>query len=370
MSPQTRKKPKKPKKYKKYKKYKKLLTRNKNAQEINYIKQQTNLRQIDNLDKSPVIGILSIPLTASKHKNTHSYLPSSYVKWIEMNGGRVVPIQYDLPSSVLGYLLSQCNGVLFIGGQVDHNIISREYYDFMHAVKYIFNYIKGQNIKGNYYPIFSICLGFEVLAMIEDDPDINNLEKIYNKHIGISNVKARNYGSTNIFTNVKKSNLASIFTKKEKEYQAKNRVTYQNHGLGFLLHKPYMKKYLKHWQIVAVAPENAKKPRKFVNMLEYRKYPFYGTQFHPEKVFYEWIVPEVLHSPGAREVSNKLSRFFIHECKKNKNMLLSRRLLIYNYTLYSRKKIVKVLRPDKQLYTRNKSSFETSYYFNIDRRGI
>ena len=221
MSPQTRKKPKKPKKYKKYKKYKKLLTRNKNTKKIDYIKKQTNLRHIENLDKSPIIGILSIPLTASKHKNTHSYIPSSYVKWIEMNGGRVVPIQYDLPSSVLGYLLSQCNGVLFIGGQVDHNIISREYYDFMHAVKYIFNYIKGQNIKGNYYPIFSICLGFEILAMIEDDPDINNIEKIYNKHIGISYTKARNYGSPNIFTNVKKAKLHPYLQKKRKNTKRK-----------------------------------------------------------------------------------------------------------------------------------------------------
>ena len=38
---------------------------------------------------------------------------------------------------------------------------------------------------------------------------------------------------------------SEVTIQKEKEYQAKNIVTYQNHGLGFLLHKPYMKKYLK-----------------------------------------------------------------------------------------------------------------------------
>ena len=38
----------------------------------------------------PTVGILSIPMTVTYHKNTHSYIPASYVKWIEMNNARVL----------------------------------------------------------------------------------------------------------------------------------------------------------------------------------------------------------------------------------------------------------------------------------------
>ena len=53
----------------------------------------------------PTIGILSIPMTASYQKNTHSYLPASYVKWVEMNNARVIPIPYDTPKGALDMIL-------------------------------------------------------------------------------------------------------------------------------------------------------------------------------------------------------------------------------------------------------------------------
>ena len=64
-------------------------------------------------------------------------------------------------------------------------MISREYADFMETVKLIFNYVRGENLRGNHYPIFSICLGFELLAMLRKNPNINQLERDYNKFIGI-----------------------------------------------------------------------------------------------------------------------------------------------------------------------------------------
>ena len=85
----------------------------------------------------PTVGILSIPMTVTKHKFTHSYLPASYVKWIEMNNARVIPIPYDTPHGAMDMILNQVNGVLFIGGQVDHHMISEEYIKFMEAFKYI-----------------------------------------------------------------------------------------------------------------------------------------------------------------------------------------------------------------------------------------
>jgi len=334
-----------------------------------YFKKEYVQRNIHYVKDSPVIAILTIPNTFSKYKRTHSYLPNSYVKWIEMSGGRVVPVQYDLPTNLIKSILGQCNGVLFIGGQVDHNIISREYHDFIQTVKTIVTHLRAENDKGNYYPIFSICLGFELLSMLSNNPDMHQLEHNYNKHLGISQVEGRNYMAKNIFLKGN-SRISKIFSKREKAYQARTPVVFENHSLGFLPNAPYMKQYGKQWDIVAVTPENKRSPRKYINMIEYKKYPFYGTQFHPEKVIYEWLVPEIVHSKVARSISKRLSAFFVDECRKNQNILYSRSLLIYNYTLFSRPEILKALRPKKYMLKKNKSSFETSYYFNINTRGI
>ena len=90
-------------------------------------------------------------MTVTYHKNTHSYLPASYVKWIEMNNARVIPIPYDTPTGALDMILNQVNGVLFIGGQVDHGMISEEYVHFMETFKHIVNHAKKSNNQKNYF---------------------------------------------------------------------------------------------------------------------------------------------------------------------------------------------------------------------------
>jgi hypothetical protein len=47
----------------------------------------------------------------------------------------------------------------------------------------------------------------------------------------------------------------------------------------------------------------------FINMIEFKKYPFYGVQFHPEKPDNELGI----------QVSRQFSLFFKNECNKNKN---------------------------------------------------
>ena len=47
----------------------------------------------------------------------------------------------------------------------------------------------------------------------------------------------------------------------------------------------------------------------FINIMEYKKYPFYGVQFHPERPF----------DAFSREVSLQFSLFLQHECNSSKN---------------------------------------------------
>ncbi|RZD42668.1 MAG: hypothetical protein CXT73_02465 [Methanobacteriota archaeon] len=310
----------------------------------------------------PTVGILSIPMTVTYHKNTHSYLPASYVKWIEMNNARVIPIPYDTPKGALDMILNQVNGVLFIGGQVDHGMISEEYTHFMETFKYIVNHAKKSNNQKNYFPLFAICLGFEVLGMMGED-----VQKIINEFTtlkGLSDVDAHHYNSK---LNIVKpdSIFAKIFTKEQQDEFRKTPCVFQNHSQAFAVKEPYMKKWNQYWDVIGTSKSKDKKQIEYVSMYEYKKFPFYGVQFHPEKVLFEWLLTEVGRSPIFREISKRLARFFIDECKKNKNKVSVSDLYIRNYNLWSRSATIKKINPNKKLFKTNHSAFENSYYFDV-----
>jgi gamma-glutamyl hydrolase len=310
----------------------------------------------------PTIGVLSIPMTASFQKNTHSYLPASYVKWLGMNNGRVIPIPYDTPKGALDMMLGQVNGVLFIGGQVDHDMISEEYSHFMETFKHIVNHAKKSNNQKNYFPLFAICLGFEILGMMNED--VSDIINDFTTLKGLSNVDAHKYNSKLDIVKPD-STIAKIFTSNEMEEFRKTSCVFQNHSQAFALDGSYMKKWKKSWNVVATSKSKDKTPIKFVSMLEYKNFPFYGVQFHPEKVLFEWLLTEIGHASIYRLISKKLSNFFINECAKNKNNVSITQLFIRNYNLWSRSAIIKKINPNEKLFKTNHSAFENSYYFDI-----
>ena len=76
----------------------------------------------------PVIGVLTAPLSflpvarARRGRSRPSLaqaassFPSSYARWLEQAGARVVPILYDSSPAALARQFGQINGVLFTGG--------------------------------------------------------------------------------------------------------------------------------------------------------------------------------------------------------------------------------------------------------------
>jgi gamma-glutamyl hydrolase len=76
----------------------------------------------------PVIGVLALELASSPvlrdtyGQSYSSYLPASYVKWIESGGARVMPIKIGQNSNYYRSIMSKINGVLLPGGAADINI--------------------------------------------------------------------------------------------------------------------------------------------------------------------------------------------------------------------------------------------------------
>ena len=70
------------------------------------------------LDDRPVVGILTLPSIEGLPTN-HTYLPASYVKWMESAGARVAPVRFDAPRDELRALADSLNGLVFTGGSND-----------------------------------------------------------------------------------------------------------------------------------------------------------------------------------------------------------------------------------------------------------
>ena len=68
------------------------------------------------------------------------------------------------------------------------------------------------------------------------------------------------------------------------------------------------------------------------------EYPFYGTQWHPEKNIFEWTKYEAInHSPTAVQVSQHFANFFVNEARRNNNTFSSESelesYLIYHHNI-------------------------------------
>jgi len=50
-------------------------------------------------NERPIIGILTEPFSGDPDNYTKNYIAASYIKFVEGAGGRVVPLQWDMPKT-------------------------------------------------------------------------------------------------------------------------------------------------------------------------------------------------------------------------------------------------------------------------------
>lgn len=285
------------------------------------------------------IGILTVPLSKNEYyvyknnKNTYfnSYLPNSYVKWLEQSGARVVPIPFNLSEKKLLSILKQVNGVLFPGGGVDRNTKS-DFEKYIKSFKQIFNYAIQECDKGHHFPLWATCLGFEFICMMPYDMEtvIHN----YKNNFLLKRTAARGHNvhfhlSKDVKNPLEKLDCDNKITKKAK--------IFMNHQYGFLVEKETIDVLTKYLDIISTNKDRNKK--EYISTIKFKKYPFWGVQWHPEKVAYEHKDTHIEHSLEAIKFAGLWSEFFIRECMKNQNHFKNKELLINNYPLHYEKDI-------------------------------
>jgi gamma-glutamyl hydrolase len=316
-----------------------------------------------------VIGVLSIPTTTGASLGATSYIPQSYVKWLEMHGARVVPIMFDIPKQIINVILNQIDGLLLIGGTIESIVVQKAHYRFLSTLRYIVNKITHFNLIGNHFPIFSICLGFQLLPMICDECSVDKISDNFVNHKKISFL--RKYGPEPVkFLPVENRDMTvsppmqDYFSKTDKDEIARDSCTAMIHNKSFIMNAKYMKEYNKYINVTATSSADGKQ---YVAAYQFKSLPFYGVQFHPEKVFYEHIQENIPHGSTAKMFSSKLCQMFMKECSKNYNIHVfgandDANFFIENYDLLSRENAINILFPHRSKLF-NTSMVGASYYF-------
>ncbi|KAG0495061.1 hypothetical protein HPP92_006055 [Vanilla planifolia] len=270
----------------------------------------------------PVIGIVSHPGDGATGRLSNSTdasnIPASYVKFVESAGARVIPLIYNEPWDILSRKLDLVNGVLFTGGWVKKGL-------YFETVKKVFEATLARNDAGEHFPLFGICLGFELISMIiSEDNDI------------CEPFGARNQASTLQFTDITDI-VGSVFERFPSELLIRlstECLVMQNHQYGISPRKLQENVALSSFFkiLTTSADENNEV---YISTAQAYKYPVTCFQWHPEKNAFEWGSSLIPHTEDAIQITQMIANYFIREARKSNKRPSSQQVrdnLIYNYS--------------------------------------
>ncbi|XP_026147484.1 gamma-glutamyl hydrolase [Mastacembelus armatus] len=281
----------------------------------------------------PIIGVLAQEVNSPK-PNRSTYIAASYVKFLESAGARVVPVMINQTVEEYTALFNAINGMLYPGGGV--SIISSGY---QRAAKILYELAIQANKKGDYFPVWGTCLGFEQLTSLTSG----------NTVLSYTNTRGGSL-PLNFTDEIKDSRMFKGFPAELMKDLASEPLTEISHRWSLALLSYNTNDELK--KFYKVLSTNTDGKTEFVSTVEAYDYPIYGTQWHPEKNAFEWTKPFIPHSRSAVKTTFYMAEFFVSEARKNFHRFESEeaesKALIYNYS---------------PVYTGNKSGFEQIYFF-------
>jgi len=291
----------------------------------------TTARRNDN----PVIGIVAQDLKHPQPGRGPSYIAASYVKWLESAGARVVPIMVNQTKEQYTHLFNSLNGVLFPGGAA--NLTSSGY---QRAAQTFYELALEANARGDYFPVWGTCLGFEELSYLTSG-------KLMLTRTNTSGMAL----NLNFSPDSKQARLFSGFPECLLQDMAAEALTENSHIWSLSVETFNSNEKLSSFYRILTTNTDGK--TEFVSTMEAIDVPIYGTQWHAEKNAYEWTRPYIPHSPSAIKLTFYMADFFVNEARKSFHKFASEeeedRVLIYNYN---------------PIYTgTGKSPFEQMYFF-------
>ena len=274
------------------------------------------------LNNRPIIGILMQSTKGMGFQTTKpNYIAASYVKYLESSGARVVPIWNDLTEEQTKKLFNSINGVLIPGGDVDPVNSS-----YAHVGRTILNLAKESYDKypRDYFPVWGICLGHEFLAAYVAGRDI------------LENTNSENITLTLNFTgDYKKSQIFQNLSPELEKFLSTVPSTANFHDWSVTVDS-FMKnkKMSDFFNILTTSVD--RNGTEFVSTMEGKHYPFFSTQWHPEKNSFEWnSTRNISHIAQAIETTQYMSNVLVNKARLSQHKFPLEKeeedALIYNY---------------------------------------
>lgn len=285
----------------------------------------------------PVIGVLAQVVSDDVMKPFGStYIPASYVKYLESGGSRVMPIRLTLTTAEYENIFKKINGLIFIGGAV-----SLETSDFARVAKIFYRLALTANDAGDFFPIWGTCMGLQLLTVLVAGENL------------LTNTSAENIAlPLNLTTEAHSSRMFKGFPDKLMTALTQEPLTGNFHHFGVTVQNFQENKKLNSF-FSLLSTNVAEDGAHFISTIEGKRYPFYGVQWHPEVNRFQWNRKlNFPHSANAVQLSSLLAQFFVDEGRRSlhrfDNPEEEASSLIYNYT---------------PVYAANFTGYEQIYFF-------
>ncbi|KAM8885126.1 gamma-glutamyl hydrolase [Spinachia spinachia] len=284
-----------------------------------------------------VIGILTQIVSDEEMKPFgRTYIPSSYVKFVESGGSRVMSIRLTLETTEYEKIFSNINGLLLIGGAAD-----LERSDFARVAKIFYRLALMANDDGDYFPIWGTCMGMQLLTVLVAGENL--LESTRAENVVMPLDLTPEATSSRMFEGFP-DNLMKALT-----YEP---LTGNFHHYGVAVKSFQGNEKLQSF-FSLLSTNVAENGVRFVSTIEGKTYPFYGVQWHPEVNRFQWSRRlNFPHSAHAVQLSSLLAEFFVNEGRRSlhrfDNPEEEASSLIYNST---------------PVYAGNFTAYEQLYFF-------
>ncbi|BFZ03521.1 hypothetical protein BsWGS_06560 [Bradybaena similaris] len=282
------------------------------------------------INNRPIIGILAED-TVSPYGKT--YISITYVKYLEQAGARVVPIRGNQPLTYYQMMVNFTNGILIPGGTAGFIKTA-----FGRSAQIVFGLALELNKKGDYYPIWGTCLGFQALCYLVEGTNLL-------KPTDSSNIT----WPLDFTEEAKTSRLFGPAPPEILRILATKNVTQNEHSYSILTSDFESSTLSKFY--TKLSTNKDRKGVEFISSVEAKEYPIYGTQWHPEKNSFNWNPNYVInHDANAVKVGQYVADFFVSEARKSQHRFPNRTSEVYN-----------LIQNFKRVYITDGSFFEFYY---------
>eukprot|EP00099_Drosophila_melanogaster_P027674 NP_730120.1 lethal (3) 72Dr [Drosophila melanogaster] len=296
------------------------------------------------LNRVPTVGVMCIDIATQLQQNFsgayHSYLAASYVKFLEASGAHVVPIWIGRERAYYALMMSQLNGILLPGGAVFIDEADRQANpdvtsDCVRSAELIYQLAMERNMRakklddrGAYFPVWGTCLGFQlILIHAAEAPNVR-----------IACQPMREAMPVTLTDDYQQSQLLGSLPKSVADEMEKHPFACHQHR--YCITKESLESYglAKDWHPLATQKDTS--GLEFITIVEHRRFPIFGCQFHPERAAFEQLFnsPDkcyMAHSRMGIDLSQIFGSRFVDFCRRNNNQFESDKLktrhLIWNW---------------------------------------